>query len=216
MKSASLTNHALSRLGERSSLSQEEITGILDAGGGIPISLQKGGRHAHRLIYSPRDEDWFMVVQDGGDGGVLTVMPLAFLEGRTTVTAAQKRQARRKAIDAQDAMKAAAAPVLTVLPPPASTQPTSTRLWKFRVRYRGEVRSIFKMLPWVPFDLGGPEDWSVAGPIHLWLKERLVEAQIPIGKIESIAAISRKQFVIPVEHIMEHLPMTAEEIDLCR
>ena len=79
MKEANFSNHAKQRIGERCSLSQDDIKRILDNDGTIVIHLQKGGRYAHRLLYSVTDEDWFMVVQDGGDGGVLTVMPLEYL-----------------------------------------------------------------------------------------------------------------------------------------
>ena len=47
--------------------------------------------------YTPNTPAPFIVVQDGGNGGVLTVMPLEYLKHRLPVTAAQKRSARKKA-----------------------------------------------------------------------------------------------------------------------
>jgi hypothetical protein len=73
MRNSNLTRHAEKRLGERCKLSPEKLKRLLDNGVAIPVALQKGGRHAKHLLYSCPDQDWFIVIQDANDGGVLTV-----------------------------------------------------------------------------------------------------------------------------------------------
>lgn len=219
MRGSSLTTHAKRRIGERCGLSQVELRQILDASAGIPIHLQKGGRYVHWLIYSYRDEDWFMVVQDGGDGGVLTVMPLEYLKGRTEVRAAHKRQARRKAIDVRD--RVAVPTARAAVPVPETVMSTSTsvagaRRWRLRVRYKAGGKVGFKMLPWVPVEFGNPTDWMIEGPIHQWIKERLIEAEIPFGGIESVLAVGKKQEIHSIDDLLQHLPLTEAEINSCR
>jgi hypothetical protein len=225
MKAATLTSHAKKRISERCGLSEKELRQLLDAGAGIAIHLQKGGRYAHRLIYSYKDDDWFMVVQDGGDGGVLTVMPLNFLEGRTEVTAAQKRQARSRANAVRKA--AEAKPVIATPepsepkappPPPPATPPAPQQEplpgWKIRVRYSEGSKTHFKSLPRTLAEHLGPAHWRNVGPVHHWLKERLVEAKIPVNAIECILA-EWKGHSEQVDELLEHLPLTPEEIESC-
>ena len=216
MKPASLTRHARKRITERCGLSQDGLKRILDGNGGVAIHLQKGGRYVHRLIYSPKDEEWFMVVQDGGDGGVLTVMPLDFLEGRTEVTAAHKRQARHRAVEIMKPAKPA--PPKPVAPPPPARKPkpdfvppTPLPGWKILVRWidAGKVNS--KNLSRPPVEYGGPPDWTIPGPIHQWLKERLVQHGIPLTAIQQVWAEQRDGLAV-VDQLLEHLPLTAEEM----
>lgn len=213
MKRASLTNHAKQRLGERCSLSEAEIRQFLDAGAGIPIHLQKGGRYVHRLIYSPKDEDWFMVVQDGGDGGVLTVMPLSFLEGRTEVTAAQKRQARSRAITAHRSIEQTppGSDARKTKPPPDSQQPPLPG-WKIHVRYSAGGKIVNKNLGRTLEEHGHPKDWMTPGLVHDWFKGRLNETKISIIAIRCIMA-ERKGNMERVDQLLEHLPLTREELE---
>ncbi|MEI6195194.1 MAG: hypothetical protein WCS42_12775 [Verrucomicrobiota bacterium] len=87
MRNANLTQHAAIRLSERSKLSPESLTRLLDNGVTIPVALQNGGRHAKRLLYSSPDHAWLIVVQDADDGGILTVMPLDYVKHYLGVTA---------------------------------------------------------------------------------------------------------------------------------
>ncbi len=98
MRNANLTRHAEVRLGERCKLSPEKLKNLLDHGVTIPVALQKGGRHAKRLLYSSPDHAWLIVVQDADDGGILTVMPLDFVKHHLGVTAAQRRSARSRVL----------------------------------------------------------------------------------------------------------------------
>jgi hypothetical protein len=222
MKAASLTTHAKKRISERCGLSETELRRLLDAGANIPIHLQKGGRYAHRLVYSHKDDDWFMVVQDGGDGGILTVMPLSYLEGRTEVTAAQKRQARSRAMEIKKIAEAkpASPPPEKIEPPAPAPAPPPVAMqepppgWRIRVRYHHEGKTHFKNLLRTPAEHGNPADWSVPGPVHVWLKQRLVEEAIPFASIECIVA-ERKNSMEHVDYLMEYLPLTPEEIEAC-
>ena len=218
MKPASLTHHARKRITERCALSQGELKRILDGGGGVAIHLQKGGRYVHRLIYSPKDEEWFMVVQDGGDGGVLTVMPLEFLEGRTEVTAAHKRQARHRAVEIMKPAKPKPLPPKPVAPPPPARKPKPAFVppsplpgWKVHVRWIVDGKEHLKNLSRPPVEYGGPPDWIIPGPIHQWLKERLVENGIPFTAIQQFWAVQRDAIAV-VDQLLEHLPLTAEEM----
>ena len=205
---------------------QKELRQLLDGGAGIHIHLQKGGRYSHRLIYSHPDEDWFMVVQDGGDGGILTVMPLSFLEGRTEVTAAQKRQARSRAREVKkiaEAKPASPPPEKIELPAPPPTPPPAAPPvaeqeplpgWKIRVRYHEGGKTHFKNLRRTLAEHGNPADWLVPGPVDHWLKERLAAEKIPFASVECIVA-ERKNSSEHVEQLLEYLPLTPEEIAAC-
>ena len=215
MKKANFSNHAKKRIGERCSLSEDEIKRILDNDGTIVIHLQKGGRYAHRLLYSVADEDWFMVVQDGGDGGVLTVMPLEYLKGRTPVTSAQKRQARKRAVSLEKIKNS---------PPAKSTAPQSEPAnitvsnipplpgWRVQVFYVLDGRRLSKKLDGRTLEShGNPTDWQVLGPVHHWVKEQLIEFSIPLTSIINFVA-SRGKVTQNVDCLLENLPMTEEEI----
>src|SRR6266576_311942 len=57
-----------------------------------------------------------------------------------------------------------------------------------------------------------PRGMLVPGPIHGWLRERLLEAAIPFRAVERFHAecAGRSEFV---DMLLEHLPMTREEIE---
>ena len=55
----------------------------------------------------------------------------------------------------------------------------------------------------------------IPGPIHHWLKEQLVVAGIPFGGIKGLTA-ERKETVEQVDHLLEHLSLSLEEIDSSR
>jgi hypothetical protein len=58
-------------------------------------------------------------------------------------------------------------------------------------------------------------DWATPGPIHTWLRERLLDAAIPFSSIQSISAQCKGE-IRPADFLLEHLPMTQEEIEQCR
>lgn len=232
MRNATLTRHAEVRLSERCSLTPERLKCLLDHGASIPVATQKGGRHAKRLLYSPPDETWFIVVQDGNNGGVLTVMPLEYLKNRLPVTAAQKRSARKRVRSFEtnkgnpspcpasntNTGPALSAAVPLATPPPESSEPPPTPPgsgWRICVRYTAAGRPLFRALPRTDPEHGQPCDWTTPGPIHAWLRERLLEAAIPFWAIQSISA-QRRGEIHPADSLLEHLPMTPQEIEQCR
>ena len=232
MRNASLTAHAEARLTERCTLTPDRLKSLLDHGASIPVATQKGGRHAKRLVYSPADQTWLIIVQDGSNGGVLTVMPLEYLKHRLPVTAAQKRSARKRARSLETirrspshcpepntstgttpgAVAPPASPSLEPSPPP-STPPASG--WKISARYKAEGRQPLKTLPRTDARHGQPAHWATPGPIHVWFRERLLEAAIPFRAIQSISA-QRKGEIHQADCLLEHLPMTQQEIEQCR
>lgn len=222
MKEANFTNHAKRRIGERCSLSQSEIKNILDADGTVVIHLQKGGRYAHRLLYSVRDKEWFMIVQDGGDGGVLTVMPLEYLSGRVTVTAAQKRVARNRALKLENQASAPPKPAATVETPVAANTKTVVPDkppfpgWRVSVHYILDGQTHIKKLgSRTPVDFGSPDDWQCPGMIHHWIKCQLIASAIPVTAIKAFFA-SKGKITERVDCLLENLPLTEAEINLFR
>jgi len=222
MKEANFTNHAKQRIGERCSLSQSEVKNILDKNGTVVIHLQKGGRYAHRLLYSVRDEDWFMIVQDGGDGGVLTVMPLVFLTGRVTVTAAQKRVARSRAVKLENksiknspSVPQISQPVVAVTNLVVKDIPPFPG-WRVSVHYIIDGRAQVKKIPSrTPEVFGNPDDWQKPGMIHHWIKCQLLASAIPVTAIKTFFA-SKGKITEKVDSLLEHLPLTEEEINSFR
>lgn len=222
MKEANFSNHAKKRIGERCSLSQKEIKRILDNDGTVVIHLQKGGRYAHRLLYSIADEDWFMVVQDGGDGGVLTVMPLEYLKGRTPVTAAHKRLARNRARKLEN--KTGKIPESA---PQISQQVATVKNlvvkdippfpgWRISVHYISNGRAqIKKLASRTPEDFGGPDDWQEPGMIHHWIKCQLIASAIPLTAIKAFFA-SKGKITEKMDSLLENLPLTEAEINMFR
>ena len=223
MRNANLTRHAEVRLSERCQLSPEKLKHLLNNDVAIPVALQKGGRHAKRLLYSSSDQAWFIIVQDADDGGVLTVMPLDYLKHRIAVTAAQRRSARSRvralenprvartncqangspAIQAQ-----VAAPLLHAKSAPANG-------WKIRVCYTARGATFHKNLPRTLPEHGSPAEWTVPGTMHVWFRESLMTAGIPFRAVEHVTA-ERAGVTAAADCLMEHLPMTAEEIEACK
>ncbi|MFM1747361.1 MAG: hypothetical protein RLZZ188_1027 [Verrucomicrobiota bacterium] len=62
---------------------------------------------------------------------------------------------------------------------------------------------------------GDPADWAEPGPIPPWLREKLIEANIPFHAVACLNAM-RKNLPESVDFLLEHLPMTPDEIDACR
>ena len=227
MRNANLTRHAEVRLGERCKLSPEKLKHLLDNGVTIPVALQKGGRHAKRLLYSSPDQTWFIVVQDAADGGILTVMPLDYLKHRIAVTAAQRRSARSRVQAFENtrvtrtSCSESSYPACVISgenavnPPPPPNQTSATNGWKVRVCYTIRGATFYKNLSKTHPEHGDPADWTTPGPVHSWLRECLVEAGIPFRSVEHVTA-DRKGLSELADCLLEHLPMTPEEIESCR
>lgn len=70
-----MTFHASERLAARSCLDAASLVDLLDRGLARRVSVSKARSHlAHRLYWSPRDQDYFVAVQDIVTGNVVTIL----------------------------------------------------------------------------------------------------------------------------------------------
>ncbi len=74
------SRHALVRAAQRTSLSCEDIAEILDRKLVVTIGITPGFNRKHLLFYSVPDDDYFVAVQDGLTGTVVTILPLDYHE----------------------------------------------------------------------------------------------------------------------------------------
>jgi hypothetical protein len=102
-----------------------------------------------------------------------------------------------------------------VAPLPMPNQTSATKGWKIRVCYTLRGATFYKNLPRTLPEHGDLADWTAPGPVHSWLRERLIEAGIPFKSVEHITA-DRKGFSESADCLLEHLPMTHEEIEACK
>ncbi len=77
---AHFSRHAFVRIAQRTSLSCEEIAEILDRGLVVNTGRKPGFNRNHLLFYSHRDRDYFVAIQDGFTGTVVTILPLDYHE----------------------------------------------------------------------------------------------------------------------------------------
>lgn len=209
---AILSEHAILRIKERCRLSVEQLCLLLDEGAWVPVQFQRKARLIQKLIYSSADQNWFLVVQNGGDGGVLTIMPWTYLTGASPVTAAKRRQARSKALNLESSKATPQPSPTTEAPRPASSQQPAQG-WKFQTWSHVEcggtrVVALGRTQP----ELGEPEDWLTPGMIHQWLKERILDAGVPLREVRHVYAV-RGKIRVNVSFLLEHLPMTQSEIE---
>jgi hypothetical protein len=104
--------------------------------------------------------------------------------------------------------------VETPVPPPV-TASIPLPGWKVVVHYNKGGLTRLKNLGRTPAEHGDPADWMIPGPIHNWLKEKLVKAEISFSSIECLM-VERKGGMETADHLLEHLPLTQEEIESCR
>lgn len=97
---------------------------------------------------------------------------------------------------------------------PESDAPPPIRAWSLTVCYVKNGKFIRKKLKGVPMEYGDPVEWQSPGPIHQWLKEQLQAQKIPFHCIDWITA-ERKRECESADCLLEHLPLSPEEIDAC-
>ena len=244
MNHAALTFHATQRIAQRSSLKAEHVRRMMADGATLVVSIDKAGKFSKHLFYSSLDDAWYVAVQCTQNWGVLTVMPLEYQKCRIAVTGAQKRSARRKAREWEQSRAAArvrlSAPVEqgnggkepaseaaapgslaeapaapdTVTATVATTNTASSGRWGVHVCYVLEGKSALKNLGKAPVEHGSPDAWQEPGPVHSWLKEQLVAASIPFRSIHRIL-MSSKAETQPADFLLEHLPLTEDEVASC-
>lgn len=72
------SKHAFMRIAQRTLLSYEEITLILDKGFYINTGTEPGFNLDHLVFYSHKDEKCFVAIRDHYSGKVVTVLPLEY------------------------------------------------------------------------------------------------------------------------------------------
>ena len=74
------THHAFIRVKERITLDTNEISLIIKREKFVPIGMEKGSNREHRLFYSQRDSQCFVLIQDIKTQTVVTILPLDYHE----------------------------------------------------------------------------------------------------------------------------------------
>jgi len=93
-----LTDHARSRLRERTSLSESAFVGLLQNYQTVSVGYRRSSGHWHRLFYSQSDRTHFIAIQDIANGDIITILPLDYHENLAwRIEEAQKRRAVWKA-----------------------------------------------------------------------------------------------------------------------
>jgi hypothetical protein len=75
---AHFSKHAFQRIAQRTKLSCEEIARILDRGLVVNTGRKPGLNRNHLVFYSVPDDNFFVAIQDGLTGTVVTILPLEY------------------------------------------------------------------------------------------------------------------------------------------
>ena len=220
MQRVKLTRHAAHRLNERCTLPFEKFKRQLNKGATIQLSQQRGGRHVHRLFFSIPDKAWLVAVQDDNDGGVLTTLPLAYFENlHGSVTALNRRRARKLAreFEAREVEREKAEEVEREARLAAKEQaqkelvPNYMSGWKVRVQFDLDGKIFSKNVGRTIPEHGNPETWGRNHPVHIWFRERLDAADVPIMGLLGIWLEHAKD-QISGDSLLENLSLTEDEI----
>ena len=97
------TKHATSRIEKRTRLSIKQLADILDSEQPVYVGCNKGTSRIHRLLYSGKDDEFFVAVQDRRSGDVITLLPIDYHENLAWKVSARKlKVALRKAEKKRD------------------------------------------------------------------------------------------------------------------
>lgn len=210
MRKAKLTNHATERIEQRCQLTNDQLKALIDAGAAFPIGLaSRFGMKTHKLVYSIPDDDWFIVIQDVANGVIVTVMPLEYLKDRIIVTAAMRRSAKSQAQEFERTVAKCAslsAAVQSIQFAVGTSSKSNT--WRIEVWFKFDATIHVKAFQMKR--MGTPLDRRTnPQPLYDWLREKLVEREIPI---ETIVRIMATHAGHPVVELFENFPMTDDEI----
>jgi hypothetical protein len=222
-----LTTHASQRIAERCSIHPDVLIGMIIDGATAVIEMLSAAKYAHHLFYSPEDMEWFVAIIKNSRQ-ILTVMPADWEQDRVLITNAQKRSVRKRALEWE--RKGAKSSKMHV---DHSIQSISTPLvtgtthvakpiesiglpgWKVIISYTLNGCHLAKNLVRTTEDHGSPDDWSKPGEVHDWVKQRLVETEIPVRAIRGIQLEKKSGSPLDGWTLLEYLPMTQEEIAAC-
>lgn len=73
-----LSSHAIERLEERTQMTPDEMNHLLDHNGYFKLGSHAGFHRVHLLFYSPKDENFFVAIQDERMGKVVTILPVNY------------------------------------------------------------------------------------------------------------------------------------------
>lgn len=219
MQPAKLTFHAAKRLNQRCTLTPKQFKRMLDKRATVQLSQQRGGRLVHRLFYSIQDNTWFVAVQDGTDGDVLTTLPLAYFENfHGAVSGLNRRRARKLARDLESSKleqqrieEAARAARQAAKAKALEAQASMAAGWRVTVQIQIDGKTTHKNLGRTTAEHGEPETWVEGHPVHAWFRERLDAMCIPVCSLRG-AWVERAKNQASGEMFLEHLLLTEEEI----
>lgn len=78
MKPVKITKHAAIKISDRTHLSQGEMQSMLAEGKYYPVGIDGKKEHIHKIIYSPKDDQLFVVVEDHNNHDIITLLPLDY------------------------------------------------------------------------------------------------------------------------------------------
>ncbi len=77
---ARLTFHATQRLAERTTLSEDDLFGLIHNRRCVIVGIEPYTNRLHKLFYSVTDKSHFVAIQDMANGEVITILPLDYHE----------------------------------------------------------------------------------------------------------------------------------------
>lgn len=89
---ARLTKHATQRLAERTTLTHDELFGLIHNQLCVIVGIEPFSNRLHKLIYSESDKAHFVAIQDMATGEVITILPLDYHENLAWKISKEKLQ----------------------------------------------------------------------------------------------------------------------------
>lgn len=117
-----LSSHAIERLGERTQMNVDEMNHLLDHQGYFKLGSHAGFHRVHLLFYSPKDENFFVAIQDERMGKVVTILPTAYHDKLAWRILPEDREQAKQKFDAY--YQACQSTQNTVAPKPTEPKPT--------------------------------------------------------------------------------------------
>lgn len=132
-----LSSHAVERLRQRTQMTPDEMNHLLDHNGYFKLGSHAGFYRIHLLFYSPKDDNFFVAIQDERMGKVVTILPINYHDKLAwRITPEECEQAKQK-FEAYDQARKATPSVKNTQPPTLPPKPKApTKLANIRFVYR--------------------------------------------------------------------------------
>lgn len=129
-----LSSHAIERLEERTQMAPDEMNHLLDNDGYFKLGSHAGFHRIHLLFYSPKDDNFFVAIQDERMGKVVTILPINYHNKLAWRISPEECEQAKQKFEAYDIARQTP-PVLTkpVKPTPEKAPP---KLANIRFVYR--------------------------------------------------------------------------------